>query len=385
MRAITCLLLIPICLQAQGRLDLKIQAEFQEVMALAAAPKDGSTLGEPAARARAESFSTSLKAFLARWDKSAAELTTGRYIHARALLVGGRPGDAIPVLQGFILDYPDSSDNEEALLGLGGAYLDSKQADLAVGVFEAFLRDRPKSERRHVASYYLGMAFYELGNIDGALALIKGVVDSGRTDSLVIDANVKYVELLRSAGRVEPAREHLAKLLAAASDAKYLLTLKEQLDTIGKVAPELTNATSWINGSADTLAAHKGQVVVLTFFQHWPEASQRELASMAVLHKELAGESVAFMGLTKFYEPFPKKPREAQVGDVTRVLVEQGVTYPVGITDDFATLRAYTVRGVPETVVIGRDGRIAYVKYGASRGNAKALRDLRLAILRAEK
>ena len=47
--------------------------------------------------------------------------------------------------------------------------------------------------------------------------------------------------------------------------------------------------------------------------------------------------------------------------------------------------RAYTVRGVPETVVIGRDGLIAYVKYGASRGNAKALRDLRLAILRAEK
>ena len=54
MRAIICLLLVAVCLPAQGRYDKKIQKEYQEVMALAAAPADGSSLGEEAARARAE-------------------------------------------------------------------------------------------------------------------------------------------------------------------------------------------------------------------------------------------------------------------------------------------------------------------------------------------
>ena len=244
MRAVPCFLLMALCLLAQSKLDKGIQAEYQEVMALAAAPADGSTLEESAAKTRAESFKASLKAFLVRWEPRAGQLTTGRFTLARALAVGGMPKRAIPVFEAFIRDYPKSENIEEARLSLGASYLDSGQAAQAASTFEAFLRDRPKSDRRHVAAYYLGLARYQLGQIDAALLLIKSVVDSGLEDSLVVDANVKYVELLRDAGRVEAAREHLARLIAQVSDAKYLLALREQLDMIGKEAPKLQTVTT---------------------------------------------------------------------------------------------------------------------------------------------
>jgi len=383
MRAILFLLLLSATLFSQGRLDTRITEEFQKVMELAAPPAGDGKLDEEAARERAESFKASLAAFLENWKRQADRLTTGKFVYARALALAGRQKEAIPVLESFLHQFPDSEDAEEATLMYGAALLDTRRPEKAVSVFREFLARRKKSDRRHVARYYLGLARYEMGEIEAGIQAIGEVASSGIEDRLVADANVKYVELLRDAGRVAAALAHLEKLLEKSPEAPYLLTLREQLEMIGKPAPEFRDVGAWAIGPEQTVAASRGHVLVLVFFVPWAEPSLAELEALAGLKRELGGRDVRFVGMTKFYTPFEKKPREVQLAEMRKLLAKQGVDFPVGMAESFANLRAYGVRGVPHTVVIGKDGRIAYVKYGGSRKNAQAIRNLKRAIERA--
>ena len=62
---------------------------------------------------------------------------------------------------------------------------------------------------------------------------------------------------------------------------------------------------------------------------------------------------VRFLGLTTYYR-VKLKSQDEEDKQLTDVLASQGVKFPVAVVEDFRMLKAFGVRGVPHTVVIGR-------------------------------
>jgi uncharacterized protein (TIGR03435 family) len=120
---------------------------------------------------------------------------------------------------------------------------------------------------------------------------------------------------------------------------------------IGDPAPEV--ALQYIqapDGSPLTLEGLRGKVVVLEFWATWCGPCIAAIPHLNRVAEEVAGEPVVFIAITdeapERVEPFLKK-RE--------------MTAWVARDRERATMRAYGVRYIPHTVVIGPDGRVAAV------------------------
>jgi TolA-binding protein len=361
-------------------LDQQIQKDFESVLELAAAPKEAT---EEQRKAKVEQFKAALVRFVAGWEPRAAELGAGRWPFARALLLLGRPDQSIPHLEQFIRDNPKSEDLEEATLSLGGAYLDSRRHDKAEKLYQEFLAAHPSSQKRVVARYYLAVTHLESGQTDSGLAELADVVKSGGEHPIVADASLKLVQGLAEAGRVTEARDRLAGLLKQHPSEAALLALKEQLDWIGKPAPEIDGVRTWLNGPGKSLADLRGTVVVLTFFAEHYDSSRAELGQLKAMATKNAGRPVQFLGLTTYYRKKTRKTLDEEDKLLQDFVNVEGVPFPVGIVSDFRMLLAYGVRGVPHTVVIGADGNVDYVKIGASRAPGRGPDLLAAAVERA--
>jgi TolA-binding protein/peroxiredoxin len=362
---ITLIVLVAIA-GAQTPADDQIEKEFESLMGLLRSP-EGETLDEDAARARAAQFRGDLERFLSTWTPKEEGLARGHQALGRALTLAGRPKDAIPHFKAFVDRFPDDPDRDQTTVSLGTAYLDSGDLARAAEVLGGFLKERPDSDQRLVAEYYFAIVRYQQGSTDDALLRLDSVSRSGQELPVVADAAIKAIEILRDSGRVAEARQRLNSLLADNPEASYLQTLKEQLDWIGQEGPELVGMVAWVKGAPVTIAEAKGGVMVLNFFADRYESCIVELANLAKLENQFKDKPVRFVGVTKYYRPLTSVPAETQQADLEALLEKQGVTFPVGIAQDFRNLRAYGVRGVPHTVVIDKTGRIAHLKIGAGR------------------
>ncbi len=361
--------------------DVEIEKEFESVLQLASPPKDAD---EDHRRAAAESFKAAIGRFVTGWSARAADLHRGRFPLGRALLLSGRPADAVPHLEVFTREFPQSEDIEDALLSLAAGYLDTERTDQAIAVYDDFLKNRPKSDQRIPALYYLAIAQLQAGRIDTGLARLEEVVKTGAEHPLAADASLKIVSTLTESGRVTEARARLDELLKAHPDAPALVAQREQLDWLGKPAPELDGVRTWLNGAGRTLAERKGRVVVMTFFASFYDSCKAELALMRDLSTRFAGRPVEFLGLTTYYR---KKTRSADEEDklLREFLDAEKVAFPVAVISDFRMLKALSVKGIPHTVVIAPDGTIAHVKIGSSRTDRRSATALGEAVERALK
>jgi tetratricopeptide (TPR) repeat protein len=359
--------------------DRDIEKAYETLMKKATPPKDAN---EAARKAAGEEFRTALAEFLARFEPQASALGAGLRPLARAQLLAGKPAAAAPLLERFVATQTSHEDHDEARLDLGAAYLDLGAADKASGVYERFLAERGESDLAPAARFYHGVALLDLDRLDDAVAAFDLVAKAGPDHPLAADAGLKAVRALAEAGRLAPARERLAALLREAPQGEALLSLKEELDRIGAVAPELDGVRTWLGAGPVSLAKKKGEVVVLCFFADLYEASRAELVALARLEKEYAGKGVSFVALTTYYRR-KSMTEDQEDAFLRRLAAEQGWTTTIGVVKDFSLLRAYGVRGVPHVAVVGKDGRIVHQKLGAGRADRRGAAALEAALRRA--
>lgn len=140
--------------------------------------------------------------------------------------------------------------------------------------------------------------------------------------------------------------------LAAANSAS---SASPGASLIGHPAPNFT-LTVWNGGTPRTidLASLKGRPVLVNFYASWCTDCGEEQPILRAESQKYAS-SVVFLGVA-----FQDKQ-----SDSLGFLHQYGITYPSGPDVAGTAATDYGVTGVPETILIDRNGNVAHHFYGA--------------------
>ncbi len=124
---------------------------------------------------------------------------------------------------------------------------------------------------------------------------------------------------------------------------------------IGQPAPPL-HVTRWADGRERSLADYRGRVVVLYFWIAWQEACMAPLAVLNEVEEKFGSRGVSVLGV---------HVGNIELAELQLASEAAGVAFPNALdagTDQTpgSTLSAYRVRYYPTTVIVDRDGKIAF-------------------------
>ncbi|MBM3334060.1 DUF2092 domain-containing protein [Candidatus Sumerlaeota bacterium] len=132
---------------------------------------------------------------------------------------------------------------------------------------------------------------------------------------------------------------------------------------LGKEAPDFT--LDLFQGGKVELKALKGKVVVLDFWASWCPPCVRGLPVVTKVANEYKDKGVVFYGINE------REDRKT----VAKFLDEKKLDCAVGLDKDGKVGGLYGVEGIPQTVLIGKDGRIQSVHIGFAPQVEKTLRE----------
>jgi cytochrome c biogenesis protein CcmG/thiol:disulfide interchange protein DsbE len=121
---------------------------------------------------------------------------------------------------------------------------------------------------------------------------------------------------------------------------------------VGAEVPDLTLTT--FGGEEIRLADLEDQVVLINFWASWCKPCEQEAAELEQAYQEYKDRGIVFLGVD-YVDTEP---------EALAYLEKFGISYPNGPDLGTRISQAFRIRGVPETYIVGRDGRIGAVKIG---------------------
>ena len=196
--------------------------------------------------------------------------------------------------------------------------------------------------------------------------LIKTVVDSsealaasGRSDTMVITS-----EFSKWAINDDVAEDAIAfNPPEGATKVKQIGASDQRQAMLGHIAPtvelkDLTGAT--IN--TDDL---RGKIIVLDFWATWCAPCVAGLPKLSEVAHDLADEGVIFYAVNQGED----------VDTINKFLAKKGLQLEVLLDKNRVVAKDYMVGGIPQTVIIGRDGSLQAVHVGYSPGKENTLKE----------
>lgn len=138
-----------------------------------------------------------------------------------------------------------------------------------------------------------------------------------------------------------------------------------QNDLLGKPAPDVE--LQLLSGGTMSLAKHKQnkEIVVLDFWATWCPPCVRGLPLVSGVAKEFADKGVVFYAVNVREQP----------ETIKAFLEKNKLDIKVPLDSDGKAGEAYGVTGIPQTVIIGKDGTVQAVHVGFAPGSENQLRD----------
>jgi peroxiredoxin len=133
--------------------------------------------------------------------------------------------------------------------------------------------------------------------------------------------------------------------------------------TVGDSAPFFRTVT--LAGDSVHIGGTTNPVTVLNVWATWCASCREEMADLEGLQQEFAGKGVRVLAVS------------VDVTDVARVrqfVSREKLTFNVAHDPDGIVQQLYRVVGIPETYVIGKDGRVAWKSVGNVHGVVDSLR-----------
>ncbi len=121
---------------------------------------------------------------------------------------------------------------------------------------------------------------------------------------------------------------------------------------VGDRVPDLILST--FEGDEIHFADLRGQIVVVNFWASWCKPCEQEAVELEQAYQMYKDKGVVFLGVD--YVDTETEARE--------YLAKFGITYPNGPDLGTRISQAFRILGVPETYIIGPDGRLAALKIG---------------------
>lgn len=126
----------------------------------------------------------------------------------------------------------------------------------------------------------------------------------------------------------------------------------EPLEQDGRTPAPAVSLPALDGGEPVTLAARLGRPVVLNFWASWCEPCTREMPALIDFAKDTPGIDV--VGLAVNDVP----------ADSRRFAEEVGIPFDLGIDRDGDVAREFGVTGLPVTVIVDQEGRVADTFFG---------------------
>jgi len=116
-----------------------------------------------------------------------------------------------------------------------------------------------------------------------------------------------------------------------------------------------------LDGKTTKLADYSGKVLVVDLWATWCGPCQQEIPHLIEIAREYKDRGVEVLGLTR-------EDPENTPEDVKRFSKDFNINYPIGWTDDEMESELMRGRGaIPQTYIIGRDGKVLKHFVGFSR------------------
>ncbi len=126
--------------------------------------------------------------------------------------------------------------------------------------------------------------------------------------------------------------------------------------TTGAPAPAF-QLDSMAGGSVN-LADYKGQVVMLNFWASWCGPCRQEMPILEQLHKQYRSKGFTLVGVN--VEPDSRA--------ALKWLKSTPVSFPILFDHQSVASKLYEVQGMPNTVIIDRQGRVRFIHRGYKAG-----------------
>lgn len=113
-------------------------------------------------------------------------------------------------------------------------------------------------------------------------------------------------------------------------------------------APAVSYDIPRTDGTTDSLAKHRGSVVVMNFWATWCPPCKEEMPALQALYRENRAKGLVVLGI----DQGESRARAAAFAK------EHGITFPILIDEDQKYASSYVSVGLPTTVIVGRDGHV---------------------------
>jgi thiol-disulfide isomerase/thioredoxin len=238
----------------------------------------------------------------------------------------------------------------ESVLNQAHRFQQNGEMDQAVSTLESALRkarensDESGARTRFVLAMMLPQYYLTSGAVDKAVQML--------------DAEVSFaserLRSIKSTGTTEQ-KQHANRVFVELRDYRTRLKL------LGQPAPEI-EVREWISGEPATLAALRGQVVLLEFWATWCKPCEQMFPKLKQLDEEYGARGLNVIALTRHYLAY-RGTAEAQGDELNlmrKMVSDHALTFRVGVSEDERTQDLYGAAGVPTMAIIDRAGLVCH-------------------------